>query len=56
MALLASLIGCVAVGGGLYGSYLWDTPTGPSIVVTGCLLFIVSFLLPAGFRKHHVRK
>ncbi|HKL26223.1 MAG TPA: metal ABC transporter permease [Desulfuromonadales bacterium] len=56
MALLASLIGCVAVGGGLYGSYLWDTPTGPSIVVCGCLLFIFSFLLPAGFREHPVRK
>lgn len=46
MALLASLIGCAAVGGGLYGSYLWDTPTGPSIVVSACLLFLVSFLVP----------
>ena len=47
MALLASLIGCGAVGGGLYSSFLWDTPTGPSIVVTACLLFMFSFLLPA---------
>lgn len=48
MAVLASLIGCCAVGSGLYGSFLWDTPTGPSIVVAACLLFIFSFLLPAG--------
>ena len=46
MALLASLIGCLAVTGGLSGSYLWDTPAGPSIVVAACVLFVISFLLP----------
>ena len=46
MALLASLIGCLAVVGGLYGSFTWDTPAGPSIVVAACVLFIGSFLLP----------
>jgi zinc transport system permease protein len=46
MALLASLIGCLAVVGGLSGSFHWDTPAGPSIVVAACLLFMVSFLLP----------
>lgn len=51
MALLASLIGCCAVGGGLYGSFLWDTPTGPSIVVAACLLFMFSFFLPAFGRR-----
>ena len=51
MALLASLIGCGAVAGGLYGSFLWDTPTGPSIVVAACLLFMISFLLPALGRR-----
>ena len=46
MALLASLIGCLAVSGGLFGSFHWDTPAGPSIVVAACLLFVISFLLP----------
>lgn len=46
MAVLASLIGCLAVMGGLYGSFTWDTPTGPSIVVAACLLFMVSWLIP----------
>lgn len=47
MALLASLFGCLAVAGGLYGSYQWDSPAGPSIVVAACLLFLLSLLLPA---------
>lgn len=46
MALMASLIGCLAVAGGLYGSYQWDTPAGPSIVVAACLIFLSSLLLP----------
>lgn len=46
MAALASLIGCLAVVGGLAGSFLWDTPAGPSIVVAACLLFVAGFLLP----------
>lgn len=46
MALMASSIGCVAVGGGLYGSFLWDTPAGPSIVVAACILFLISLLVP----------
>ena len=46
MALSASLIGCLAVSGGLYGSFRWDTPAGPSIVVAACLIFLFSLLLP----------
>lgn len=46
MALLASLIGCLAVGGGLYGSFYWDSPAGPSIVVAACILFLLGFLVP----------
>ncbi len=46
MAILASLIGCFAVAGGLYGSFTWDTPAGPSIVVAACGLFLFSFILP----------
>ena len=48
MAILASLIGCLAVCAGLYGSFQWDTPTGPTIVVAACLFFIIGLLLPKG--------
>ncbi len=46
MALFASIIGCLAVGAGLYGSFQWDTPTGPTIVVSACLIFVTSLVLP----------
>jgi len=46
MALLSSLIGCFAVGLGLYGSFQFDTPSGPSIVVAACLVFMLAFLIP----------
>lgn len=45
MAILASIIGCLCVVGGLYASYLWDTPVGPSIVATASLLFVGSLLI-----------
>jgi zinc transport system permease protein len=44
MAVLASLIGAVAVVGGLFGSLTYDTPSGPSIVVAALILFILSLL------------
>ena len=46
MALLASLIGSLAVISGLSGSFHWDTPAGPSIVVAACALFLLSWLVP----------
>jgi zinc transport system permease protein len=46
MALLAAVIGCLAVSGGLYGSFHWDTPSGPSIVVSACLLFLIGTVFP----------
>ena len=49
MALIAMLIGGVSVGLGLLGSFQYDTPSGPTIVVAGCILFIGSILLP---KKH----
>ncbi|MDO9418649.1 metal ABC transporter permease [Pararhizobium sp.] len=47
MAVLASLIGAIAVTGGLFGSLHFDTPSGPSIVVAALGLFVLS-LLPFG--------
>ncbi len=39
MALLAAGFGCVAVAGGLFGSFRWDLPAGPAIVLAAALLF-----------------
>lgn len=44
MAILASVIGIVAVTGGLFGSLHFDTPSGPSIVVAAVGLFVLSLL------------
>ena len=46
MALIAIIIGCFSVMLGLLGSYYYDTPSGPSIVVAGCILFIISIIMP----------
>ncbi len=45
MALGASLLGLLAVCGGLSLSWFQDTPAGPSIVVCAAALFLLSFLL-----------
>jgi zinc transport system permease protein len=42
MAVMAALIGAVAVVLGIGASLLWDTPSGPSIVVAGFALFLFS--------------
>ncbi|HEY0962431.1 MAG TPA: zinc ABC transporter permease subunit ZnuB [Pseudomonadales bacterium] len=47
MAVGASLAGMLAVCGGVAVSWIWDTPTGPSIVVSAALLFVISALLKA---------
>jgi zinc transport system permease protein len=46
MAAFAALAGCLAVIGGLYGSFRWDTPSGPSIVVAACIIFVVTAAIP----------
>ncbi|WP_305041360.1 metal ABC transporter permease [Geoalkalibacter sp.] len=51
MAALASLIGCLAVGGGLFASLRWDTPAGPSIVVSAALLFVLTRALPRSLAR-----
>ncbi|WP_421929435.1 metal ABC transporter permease [Neoaquamicrobium sediminum] len=51
MAVMASLIGALAVIAGLFGSLEFDTPSGPSIVVAALALFLLSLLPYAGLMK-----
>lgn len=46
MAVLAAIVGCVAVFGGIQGSLVFDTPSGPSVVVAAAGLFTLSLLVP----------
>lgn len=48
MAVLAIVIGCLSVCLGLLGSFYYDTPSGPTIVVAACLLFMLSMVVPRG--------
>ncbi|MBT5483993.1 MAG: zinc ABC transporter permease subunit ZnuB [Gammaproteobacteria bacterium] len=48
MSAFASMVGCIAVCGGLAASWFWDTPTGPSIVVATSVLFMISRLAGIG--------
>ncbi|MEZ5590159.1 MAG: zinc ABC transporter permease subunit ZnuB [Gammaproteobacteria bacterium] len=50
MAILASIVGMLAVGTGIWGSLTWDTPTGPSVVVAAALFFILSMVVPLSRR------
>lgn len=49
MAVYASIIGSLAVTGGLFGSLTFDTPSGPSIVAAALGLFVLS-LIPISSR------
>ncbi len=51
MALLAVGAGVLAVLLGLAGSYQWDTPSGPSVVVAALVGFVAS-LLGRGLKQH----
>ena len=42
MAVIAAVVGAIAVVGGLFASLEWDTPSGPSIVVAALVLFLAS--------------
>jgi zinc transport system permease protein len=46
MALFASLLGMLAVVGGISASWFWDTPAGPSVVVTALVEFLILYSLP----------
>jgi zinc transport system permease protein len=45
MAILAAGLGALAVGGGIYASLAFDTPSGPSVVVAATVIFAISLLL-----------
>ncbi len=47
MAVLAALAGALAVFAGLGGSFAYDTPSGPSIVVAAAALFVLSLAAKA---------
>lgn len=53
MAAGAALIGAAAVIGGLYGSFQWDTPAGPSIVIAAAALFALIAALPRRNQRRH---
>ncbi|MGE0723275.1 MAG: metal ABC transporter permease [Alphaproteobacteria bacterium] len=46
MALIAAAVGAAAVAGGLGLSLAWDTPAGPSAVVVGLAIFLVTIGWP----------
>lgn len=51
MAIIAAVMGILAVFGGLFGSLSWDTPAGPSIVVAAFVLFVISLSPIASLMK-----
>nr|CRH05726.1 High-affinity zinc uptake system membrane protein znuB [Candidatus Magnetococcus massalia] len=51
MAVGSVVMGALAVSGGLWSSLIWDTPSGPSIVVCAMLLFGISLFF-ARFVMH----
>jgi len=53
MAVIAAILGIIAVVAGLFGSLEWDTPSGPSIVVAAAALFVVVLLPVAGLARRH---
>ncbi|MCY4460184.1 MAG: metal ABC transporter permease [Albidovulum sp.] len=45
MAVAATIVGVASVVGGLYSSATFDTPSGPSIVVTALVVFVITRIL-----------
>jgi zinc transport system permease protein len=56
MAGIAAIAGALAVGGGLFGSLQYDTPSGPSIVVAALVLFLISMLAPLQLLRQQRRE
>ncbi|MCC7274651.1 MAG: zinc ABC transporter permease subunit ZnuB [Alphaproteobacteria bacterium] len=55
MAVLAALIGAVAVTGGLGLSLAWDTPAGPSAVVVALAIFMIMIGWPRRPSPRHAQ-
>ncbi|MGM0560414.1 MAG: zinc ABC transporter permease subunit ZnuB [Pseudomonadota bacterium] len=51
MAVMAAVAGILSVAGGLWGSLIYDTPSGPSIVVCALVLFLTSLGLGGLLRR-----
>ena len=51
MAVLATLVGCLAVLLGLGASVAWDTPSGPSVIVAAVVLFVLSLAYADAWRR-----
>tara|TARA_R110002096_G_scaffold3032_8_gene15521 strand:+ start:6765 stop:7556 length:792 start_codon:yes stop_codon:yes gene_type:complete len=51
MAIMAAIIGTVSALGGLAASFIFDTPTGPSIVSTAAILFAISAVIAPALRR-----
>ena len=51
MAGLAALIGALAVVMGIGGSFRWDTPAGPGIVLATAVLFVLAMALGPALRR-----
>ena len=47
MAAGGAVIGCVSVVAGLWSSYAFDTPAGPSVAAAACVLFVLAHALAA---------
>jgi zinc transport system permease protein len=45
MAAGGAVIGCVSVVAGLWSSYLFDTPAGPSVAAGACVFFVLAHAL-----------
>lgn len=56
MAVLSAATGALSVVGGLLGSFRWDTPAGPSIVVMALILFLAASLPVSGLTSRGGKK
>ncbi len=54
MAILGSICGCLTIILGIIGSLLWNAPTGPTIVVSAGLLFMLNILIKTVIKKFFI--
>lgn len=52
MAILGSIFGCLTIVLGMMGSLLWNVPTGPAIVVSATILFILNIIFAKAVAKN----